>query len=214
MVEKATSTVTLPIDLGTPLQIEIVGFADRYKSFLIGMERGEFLIVKSPMGEELEEYDLVKLEYRIRYVFDGTVYGFEAGGLRTVPDPLNVLFIDFPQQVENYELRSSRRISCTLPSSVKVEDQLIPGVFLDLSEKGGCFATKTEDAALFETERPVAFSCLLPGSGEKVELGATIRRTETSGDRVSVGVEFEKSDPDLVEFINSIVELVAGGRGS
>jgi hypothetical protein len=198
----------LSIEIGTPLQVEVVGDENRYRSFLVGMQRDDFLIIKVPQNPDFPRSDAVELEYRIRYVYQGTVFGFPAVAMGTEGPPVDVLFLEYPAKVENFELRSHRRVSCTLPARIDSEELTLAGVFLDMSDRGGCWVSKDPKASELSSGQSVSVAVDIPGCEGETRLEGTIRRAAKVASRVNLGVEFEESSPEVEQFITNLAEFL------
>ena len=83
----------------------------------------------------------------VRYLSDGTIYGFHSTMLLSQMKPVPLFFIEYPYQVEKIELRKEKRAQCSLPSKVHCKTGVYPGIIVDLSSGGAKL-----DLALDETE--------------------------------------------------------------
>jgi hypothetical protein len=140
----------IAIDFGTELQLEIDGVAGRVRSELVGMEHGKYLIVKTPtvahlggIGGKLYAGNRVV----VRYVFGGSVYGFETSVIDAIATPVRVVFLTCPKVVNERNIRSNRRIETLLPARIALGDQSAEGTVTDISTSGCHFGTKMHKGA-------------------------------------------------------------------
>ena len=85
------------MDFNTVLQIQVQGFPNRLKSYLVGKEEGRYLIIKIPMVGNPEEFFAKDKELVVRYVHEGSVFGFRSQVMLSILDSLNVVFVKFPK---------------------------------------------------------------------------------------------------------------------
>ncbi len=135
------------MDFNTILQVQVQGYPSRMKSYLVGREEDRYLILKIPsvVGNPEEIFAKDK-ELTVRYVHQGSVFGFRTSIMLTVIDSFNVVFVNSPKKIEDYNLRTHKRFECSLPARLEVitrhqNRQLrFKGIIGDIS-KGGCKAT-------------------------------------------------------------------------
>ncbi|HOP46096.1 MAG TPA: flagellar brake protein [Desulfobacteraceae bacterium] len=89
--------VSLNIEIGCKLSIQLQGLKERLSSFLIGMEPKSYLIIKTPLRESSEYLVSEGSDLIIRYVHFGEVYGFHATALLSITNPTTITFLSFPK---------------------------------------------------------------------------------------------------------------------
>ena len=113
----------LTIRIGTELQLEIKDVSARFRSELLGMEVNKYIIAKMPMivddnfEEKCSEFN--RPEVVCRYLYEGTVFGFQSHLLKIILQQTRLLFIGYPERVEEQSVRDHERISCMLPCKIK-----------------------------------------------------------------------------------------------
>jgi c-di-GMP-binding flagellar brake protein YcgR len=206
---------SLLLEVGTPLQIDIEGFRSRFKSSLVGVLPDEYLIVRAPqlalyIGEPKQL--LAESEVVVRCLHRGNVWGFKSKLKRVISTPAQLLVLEYPQTVENHNLRVHRRIECLLPGNIQYGETKRKGVVLDISEKGCRFSVntvKSKKPLEIEIKAALTLSCQLPGiEGEKVFEGR-VRRVEKDEMRTELGVEFEAIDPKVRDLIAQYLSVVS-----
>jgi len=189
------------IELGSQLQIEIEGVAFRFKSVLVGMESDEYLIIKTPMVPSDAPFSSIKqklfqgTQIIVRYIYKGTVFGFQSKLIESISTPVRLLFVEYPKIVENYDLRSQERTDCFLPAKIKIMDKEEHGAILDISEKGcRCLikALKDEKLPSAQIDEQVTLTCQFPGiGGEQVVLG-NVKNISRDKQEMILGIAFHE----------------------
>ena len=135
---KNNTGLRLNIEVGIPLQIEIHGLDAKIKTKLIGMETWEYLIIKAPVGYAgIRNLMVEGNKVVVRYVQEGTVYGFEAYIKCVIDKPTSLLVIDYPRSVEEKSLRKSERKDCYITCMIDIDGKESEGALVDIS-KAGC----------------------------------------------------------------------------
>ncbi len=205
------------MDFNTILQIQVQGYPNRLKSYLVGREEGRYLILKMPsvVGNPDEIFAKDK-ELTVRYVHQGSVFGFRAPIILTVLDRFNVVFIHFPKAIEDYNLRTHKRFECTLPARLEVitrhqNRQLrFKGIIGDIS-KGGCKTTITMQELEWVKEplkiqSVIEIYLALPGIEGELFLQGAVRSMIQDDKGLALGVQFVdlsgKSQAQLDKFLS------------
>ncbi len=192
------------ISLGTALQIEFPGVEERFRSVLIGMEPDTYLVVRTPIGVSagmVRSHLLPGTLLTIRYVFGGSVWGFRCRILQSLTGNIRVLFVSFPDAVENHDLRRCDRIECLVPADASFEGKSFPGMITDMSEEGVRLVFHLERAPGIEEWNPEVGSRLelgmqLPGSVQNVPAQVEVRNLSRDGERLLLGLQFvDLQDP-------------------
>ncbi|MEA3333148.1 MAG: flagellar brake protein [Pseudomonadota bacterium] len=188
------------MDFNTELQVQVQGYPNRLKSYLVGREEGRYLIIKIPKVVNPEEIFAKNKELVIRYVYQGSVFGFRSPIMLPVLDPFNVLFVKFPEKIEDHNLRTYKRIDCSLPARMEVVIQCqarklhFKGFVSDIS-KGGCKATislKDHESVKepLKIQSALDLFLSLPGVEEELFLPGTVRSMSQDSEVLSLGIQF------------------------
>lgn len=205
----------IAIDFGTELQLEIDGVAGRVRSELVGMEHGKYLIVKTPtvahlggIGGKLYAGNRVV----VRYVYGGSVYGFETSVIDAIATPVRVVFLTCPKVVNERNIRSNRRIETLLPARIALGDQTAEGTVTDISTSGCHFRIKAhKGAAPFAVknmiDKDVELSVQLPGVSGELSLLGKLKNERKEEGTVELGIAFGDLDEQTQSRIASYIEL-------
>lgn len=217
--------VHLPITLGTELLIELVDFKQRIKSSLIGMENNRYLIVKLSSKdfdagftpEAVKQSPMI-----IRYLFRGSVYGFKTSVLHTISEPSRLVFVTYPQKIEEFNVRNNPRYQCILPAEIEYNGEAVEMVIVDISQKGCRCVVRTHSVknreqfySFIDIDREIGINVQFPGVEDKLRLASRVRNINKDNDRVIFGVLFEETEEEaagkrLDSFISLISEIDKG----
>ena len=188
------------MDINTVLQVEAQGHSSRLKSHLVGKEEGRYLIIKIPVLENSEDIFVKDKELVVRYVHQGSIFGFRSSIMFALPGHFNVAFVQFPKKIEDYNLRSFKRFDCYLPVRLEVmtshQDRQLrfQGVIGDIS-KGGCKAT-VDLKELEWVKEPLKIKSVvemfisLPGVEGELLLQGAVRSMSQDSEALSLGIQF------------------------
>ncbi|MGR3317761.1 MAG: flagellar brake protein [Candidatus Anammoxibacter sp.] len=199
-IKAQISSVRLAIDIGTELQLEIVNVSARFKSELIGMETSQYLIAKMPMivDDSFEEKcsKFKGAEVICRYLYRGTIFGFRSNLLGIISAPARLLFVKYPNEVEEHNVRKNERISCMLPGKIKIGSHILDATVLDLSVSGVLVSVvdnkKEADSfvnILTETDE-LEFLLQLPGEPKALVLPSIRKVVRKDDSRLNIGLQF------------------------
>lgn len=208
----------LPITLGTGLIIEIVNLKLRIKSLLVGMEHGKYLIVRISEKDLIGNFrsDSVKTSPMIvRYLHNGTVYGFSSTVVNVLSTPAKLFFVTYPSKIEEFTVLSNSRHECILPALTMIGNDFVEMVILDISKQGCLCMIKTanpDDDRLYgavQVNKTIDIKVQFPGAEGKFGLMGKIRNVSKDVGKILLGVQFEKMPPDLKEQLDGFLSLIA-----
>ncbi len=204
------------MDFDTVLQIQIDGYPKRMKSFLVGREEGRYLILKIPaVLDNPAEIFAENKELTVRYVYQGSVFGFKTAVELTVINKFNVVFVKFPGKIEDHNLRAHKRFDCSLPARLEVITRHLnrqlrfKGIIGDIS-KGGCRATISMQELEWVKEplkiqSVIQIYLALPGVEGELFLQGAVRSMVQDENGLALGVQFVdlsgKSQTQLNKFL-------------
>lgn len=206
---------------GIPLQLEINDVSVKMNSMSVGCMDDKCLIVKypntggfGPVSNKLFKGNRVT----VRYVNDGSVFGFQSDLLGVATDPVRVLFLGFPKMVACHSLRAARRVGCYLPADLHIDhmrdENFLPetfrgGIVEDISELGCnyCMVKGLTDFPLpaVAVGDPVTLSLQLPGIENEVQILGDVRRVDKDVRRVGVGIKFREIDEEKKKGIRDYI---------
>lgn len=179
----------------------------KFCSKIIGWDLPNFIMMELPSVNGVY-VDFSRSEIIVaRYLFNGTAYGFKSTVIDLVKKPKPLLFVEFPETIEEVSLRKSPRyeveILCKL--AMRNGEGEVNGLMMNLS-KGGCGVHISrekefpEDLGIGEI---VYISFLLPPKLEIERCTAYIKRIHRS-DYIELGLEFDTVDQRNLDHLTQI----------
>ncbi len=211
-VEKVTnpsSSTRLNIELGNHVLIKLPDMEATIKTALIGLEPQQYLIVRIPLGVEIQKQLARHKKISVSYVSLGTTYGFDAEVLGITSDPVHLLFLSYPDVVTEQDQRLTPRVSCHVPASAVINQTRLNGIITDMSHKGCRFVVRipakiTPYQVRILTDVNLSFA--LHGIDGSEELLGIVRNTSIDRFRIALGIEFEKLSSDMMAKIKNYLE--------
>jgi c-di-GMP-binding flagellar brake protein YcgR len=182
----------------------------RYQSSLVGFKMGKYVIIDNPLvnGEPVLNAGDTGI---VRYLDDGTVYGFESVILSIITFPSCLAFMKFPASIEEKALRKSIRVNTMIAVKVYLaKENIIPidkprsreGIIVNLSDTG-CLLSFSEDLV---SGNEMKLEMDLPNVGQMVIPKCVVRRVDKNKNGNMYGLEFmslELSKKDtLTDFVS------------
>ena len=200
-------------DFGTEMQLEIDGVASRLRTQLIGVDGDRCLIVKTPTMSQIGGIN-VKLfagnRVVVRYIFRGSVYGFETAIIEAITSPLRLLFLAYPKVVTVRNIRSNPRVSTTLPASLKAGEATIECTVTDISVSGCQLEfrrDKLPEGVGLDVESEVDLTLKLPGIADDFKLRGRLKSQRKDERKLEAGISFGELEDSVQLAIDSYVKL-------
>jgi c-di-GMP-binding flagellar brake protein YcgR len=226
--EASSAGQRLSIDIGAEVQLEMDGISERLRCHVIGMRPGEYLIITIP---EVRIPGGITYKFAagrsllVRYMHQGTVFGFETIVLGTTTHPARLVFLRYPRIIQEHNIRQQPRVECLLPSKISLSEKkpgdkkpaektastpsanektaggkTIEGNVLDLSESGCRFRLKNatlqaEKIVLDNTDPAVTLNLQLPGVPGELTLPGLLRNRKEDSDKTEIGISFQEINP-------------------
>ncbi len=207
MAKEATK---LPLELGIEFTVEMAGIT-RSNYQLIGSLENQYLILKQE-GQVIQSA-MINLkpgtQLVVRYIFKGKVIGFRSSILvhTTVPDKL--VFIKYPKEFAEHNVRSSPRIECLLPAKLFCSNKNLTGTIIDMSFSGCSWRSSN---ITYQRRHEYGFSESLkltitfPGVSKPLSIMCKYKNTAQDNELMCLGLEFlELGDTDnkiLVDYLH------------
>jgi c-di-GMP-binding flagellar brake protein YcgR len=196
----------IAIELGTQLQIKIGGVDFNFKCSLIGIKPDKFLIINAPSPYGSIEHKLFRgNKIIVRYLYKGTVFGFQSELVEDIYAPLKLLFVKYPEIIEEHNLRSQERIDCFLPTKIKIKNEERNGVILNITEVG-CFcvfkgAVKGKESLSVQIDEQVTLRCQFPEIGDEQVFSGKIKNITGDKKQMTLGILFHEIEPEIEDII-------------
>jgi len=133
--------VCMGLTIGSYVHVALEGIGS-CRGLFVGMEQGQYLLVKLPMLAGIGNKLYKKNHIIIRYVHGGNIYGFRSTLIGLIRESIRLVIFAYPKMVESINLRKEERFICILPASMHFAGDLeerdgLAGFISDLSS-GGC----------------------------------------------------------------------------
>lgn len=176
----------------------------------VGSDGENLLIFRLPPIPRLKERLLIDNGVVVKYEHQGCIYQFQAHALRLVYRPVPMLFVDMPTSLFRIDLRSSPRIACMTPMTLRGKHGDHDGVICDLSEEGIRAKFKLNGSSSLRRAMPgdqlvASFSL---GEFGVIMAQVTVRRIESDMNRVSLGLQITGLDAMEARAIKDYIDRV------
>jgi HD-GYP domain-containing protein (c-di-GMP phosphodiesterase class II) len=192
--------VRLSIEVGNQVQIEFAGKSDRFNAKFIGMDPGAYLIIHLPSLADFKEQIFKGRGAVLRYICNGTVYGFETKIITYTLQPSRLLFLSYPEKITTCEIRRHARFDCFFFTRAAIGGETYRGIVSNISIGGCLFMTdqlSEKQAANVKLDDPVTLDFqVFDGKGVK-DLPGEVRNVRRGENRVEIGVRFLKLSDNL-----------------
>lgn len=213
------------LPLGIPFKIVNTKLQLRMKSNLIGMIPNQSIIIAMPSviikssGNNADgDSELFSVDdpVHIEYMLEGTIYTFEASIIATTTTPVKLLYISYPDAIQDKNLRQMQRIDCHLPAKLSVFKRQFDGLIIDISLNGCRLRMKnelkfTEKIRIHEIDLPITVEFELPGIESAFIVKGSSRNVVKDAQTIILGVAFTEFNMDsrmaLEEFLQSFLDV-------
>ena len=215
-VRKKSDFIVLPgMSVGMLLQIQFEGLGSS-QSRLIGMDYGNFIIVRTPPLAGIRAKLFEKNHGIIRYLFSGHVYAFHCTLLSVVSEPYRFSILSYPESFENMNLRKHERIPCIIASEVNSNGWINKGIVSNISMGGCSFEFNRSGQHGFPDLKildEVVISLYLQDEGAATNFNAAVRKVQIDQESMMIGLQFTapeskesgaKSETALREYLSTL----------
>ncbi len=222
-VTQHQDAVHLPITVGTEVQIELIKMNCRLKSELIGLEEGEFLILKlthcDPCGM-LSSDKVSGSIILVRYMFHGAIYGFKTKVLNMIYRPERMIFVEYPTKIEEHNVRTEQRYDCVMQAECTSGEMTTELIITDISVKGcrciiltTLIENKGELLKQINMDATIDMKVPIPSSEEFFNVNGTIRNINRDETEIIFGISFNDIPPDEKSKFDRLINILASITG-
>ena len=209
----------LPISVGTEILVDIVDLKIRLKSELVGIEDEEYLLIKLSHQEPDGGFDddtITKSPIVIKYAYRGSVYGFKAAVLNIISNPARLVFISYPKEIEEHNVRASSRFDCVLPAEGIFEGTSTELIITDISTNGcrcvimtALVLNKKKLHEVLNMDSAMELDLQFPGMKEKLRLSGVIKNINKDSEEIMCGVKFEKMSKKTQKNLENFIKMLS-----
>jgi len=145
----------------------------------------------------------------VRYVYRGTVYGFETTIMDSISSPFRLLFLTYPRVVSERNIRSNRRVNTLLPARLGPETDAAEGTVTDISI-AGCQLEIPNDRLTESVNISIDAECILmlqlPGVAGDFQIRGKLKNVNKDAKLTRLGIAFEELDENVQLAIDAYVK--------
>lgn len=129
--------VNLEVALGSDLVVMFPGTPTGYRGKIVGFSAYDYIVAALRLPKAVRDALTYKGEIVVKYLHEGTVYGFRCEVLNHITRPAHLLFFTYPDSLEKLDLRKSSRTSCNIDGTIyTMEGKGYDCLVLNVSETG------------------------------------------------------------------------------
>ncbi len=201
------------LSVGLPLKISLSLGQQKvmYGSTLLGWKDHAWLVCELPSQLNHTADILAGTPCTVSYLLDGKLVGYKTEIRDLILSPVPILFLAFPQNVEEMHLRKHARVSSSEPAlltradfgshavSVLSPSDYAGGLVKDLS-LGGCSIALAKVPVWLRPGATIHLEFELPSLGHVTNLAGVVKNTEGGDDANVIGVEFQFDRLEFIEY--------------
>lgn len=183
----------LCIELGNRVLIRLNDGDIDLKTTLVGMESGEYLILRVPQMIPAQGYFENGQEILARYTYFNAIYQFRTIVLGGIPQPVRLLLLAYPTNVEALDLRKDMRTDCLLKAKAKIMGCHYSGIILNISASGCRIVLKLSESGSFNNlgiGQEIGILPEVPGEKNIPPFSGTVRTIGLEDGKGILGVQF------------------------
>ena len=210
--EKLNSGLRLNIELGAQVLVQKNGADERINATLVGLEPKAYLILRVNAYSFKQLKIKVKDEFTVRFFCLGTAYGFCAKALGIISKPFRLLFLSYPENIEKFDLRRSKRVTCYIPATAFFKEKEVKGVISDVGTDGCRFNIKLPgviEPHHIKVVDKIRLTFPLLGMKGRHDFEGVVRNTSQTPELISLGISFDNVDRKIAQKIAAYIESVA-----
>ncbi|ALA58584.1 flagellar brake protein [Nitrospira moscoviensis] len=178
-----------------------------YGSTLLGWKDHAWLVCEWP-AQLGHDADIPRgTPCTISYLHEGKLVGYRTDIRDLVTSPVPLLFIAFPQNVEEMHLRKHARVSSCEPVLLMRQDagsgsassNYAGGMLKDLS-LGGCSVALSQRPSWLRPGATIRLEFELPGLGHVTNLTGIVKNADAKDDHCLAGFEFQFDRMEYIEY--------------
>ena len=185
--------IRFSVEIGSPIQMQLSEISKRINAKFIGMDPGAYIIIAVPKTEELKDQFFRGRKIVLRYMTDGTIFGFESNVIALNLQPVRLLFLTYPQKIQSCEIRKHNRFDCTCHSHVILSGMKGQGMITNIS-MGGCQFVMNhpgdQESSAIKVGDSVNMSFQPPGGKPIESLPGEVRNIKRSDNGVEIGIRY------------------------
>ncbi len=189
LTQHDTTALNIMAPVGEPAQAQIEG--RKYTTVLRGVAAPKWIFLDIPKHQG-KLVSLAKQQaIKIRYLYNGIVYGFQTKISGVYISPYQILVVKFPKKFERLNLRRNERIKTIIPITVNTPDNrtLEEAAIVNISRDGALLSVNMDAAPEIGSRLKISLKLL---DGRKIEdLECVVIHCKNPEGAYLIGVEYE-----------------------
>jgi hypothetical protein len=204
-----TPTSFLTVGLPLKLSITLNGQKGMYGSTLLGWKDYAWLVCEWPLQVGHGTVISQGTPCTVSYLRDGKLVGYRTEIRDMLSAPVPLLFIAFPQTVEEMHLRKHARVSSCEPivlervdghaASEPPSSKIVGGLLQNLSI-GGCSVTVPHAPVWLRSGTTLRMEFELAGLGHVTNLTGLVKSAEAAEGTWTIGIAFRFQEMEYIEY--------------
>ncbi|EGB15243.1 type IV pilus assembly PilZ [Pseudodesulfovibrio mercurii] len=128
--------VQLRVSLGKDVVIRVPGADHSYRGRIVGFDPYDYLIASVRLPGRIRRQLALGGQMIVKYIHQGTIYGFRTTAYNTVTSPTSLVFFAYPSVIEKVELRRDTRTECNIDGALQAENGEYECLIVNISATG------------------------------------------------------------------------------
>ncbi|WP_250645520.1 flagellar brake protein [Salidesulfovibrio onnuriiensis] len=206
--------VNLEVALGSDLVVMFPDAQTGYRGRIVGYDAYEYIVASLRLPKAVRDALTYKGEIVIKYLHEGTVYGFRSNILNHITRPAPLLFFTYPDSLEKLDLRKASRTSCNIDAIIfTMEGAGYDCLVLNVSETGCKVAvsvTARDPLNTMEAGEDMMVTMQLGGAGT-VKLPVVVKNITKEKGNIHFGCMFldinKEEQEQIAQYVDKIERL-------
>lgn len=192
----------MEIETGSRMIVEFTG-KKRMNCTYVGQIQDEFLLLQVPMSPGIRDRLRPGTFLQFRFLRDGKIIGFGADIMSYQASPASLVFISYPSDFSEFNLRQEGRVECRFPATLSIIGRPHTGIIVDISPSGCRFVFDETPMPKTEEKMPVSGYFSTMEGGHSYDFKGDIVMRRVRGVNKGLGIKFSGSVelPDKVKGI-------------
>jgi len=181
----------MKIEHGSRMIVEFSN-KERMNCRYVGQSEDEFVLLKVPMVPGIRERMAQGTFLQFRYLHDGKLIGFGADVLRFQASPTPLVFLSYPKEFSEHNLRQEGRVECRFPTTVAAGGETYTGYIVDISPSGCRFKFNADTNVTLNEDAVVSGSYTTMEGKTTYKFKGEVKASDIKSPSKWLGIMFEK----------------------
>lgn len=183
--------------------------SDKYltesEAVIVGIEPHAHLILSIAEREFLKSL-LTGEALTAKFMYNGIIYNFDTTIEAILSIPSELLFIKYPEIISEFNIRQHKRVSCLVPTLIKLEETSCEGTIVNIS-MGGCRVLIKGTCSVLDKppsanepsskNQPIQVLLKIPGIKGEAYIDGIVKSITCDAPETYLGIAFEKLDEGI-----------------